>query len=494
MDVLMYLRKSRAEELHDTTEETLRRHKEQLMDLSVQRGYHIIATYEEVVSGESLYARPQMLALLSAVETGNFDAVLVMDIDRLGRGSMAEQGLIFDTFRRSKTRIITPEKVYDLSNDSDEEITELQSFIARRELKIIKKRLHRGVMKTFNDGYYIANAPYGYRKTKKDKRPTLEIYEPEAKFVRMIFDMYVNSGIGTQTIAEQINSLGAKPQRSEKFNRSTVAYIIKNPVYIGKVTWDKTKYTKENGTRKAAVNRENMKVVDGVHPAIIEEETFSRAQEIMKKQWHKKYFDGTVKNPLAGLVICGNCGRKMMRHPAGGKSKEPFVLCRTKSCIPSVSAAELEAAVLEDIKKQLRALDADIDQSVPPDVSAFDKSIQTAENEIKQLSHQTAKTYDLLEQGIYDVDTFIERRDALDKRTAFLKKYIASEQERRQSVIDSDRRIASAKIHNVLDVYDSSDATQRNALLRSIVDSITYFRPSTPYRAPFSITVKLKIY
>ena len=182
MDVLMYLRKSRAEELHDTTEETLRRHKEQLMDLSVQRGYHIIATYEEVVSGESLYARPQMLALLSAVETGNFDAVLVMDIDRLGRGSMAEQGLIFDTFRRSKTKIITPEKVYDLSNDSDEEITELQSFIARRELKIIKKRLHRGVMKTFNDGYYIANAPYGYRKTKKDKRPTLEIYEPEAKF------------------------------------------------------------------------------------------------------------------------------------------------------------------------------------------------------------------------------------------------------------------------------------------------------------------------
>ena len=119
MDVLMYLRKSRAEELHDTTEETLRRHKEQLMDLSVQRGYHIIATYEEVVSGESLYARPQMLALLSTVETGNFDAVLVMDIDRLGRGSMAEQGLIFDTFRRSKTKIITPEKVYDLSNDSD---------------------------------------------------------------------------------------------------------------------------------------------------------------------------------------------------------------------------------------------------------------------------------------------------------------------------------------------------------------------------------------
>ena len=50
MDVLMYLRKSRAEELHDTTEETLRRHKEQLYAVAKRMGLHIILTFEEVRS------------------------------------------------------------------------------------------------------------------------------------------------------------------------------------------------------------------------------------------------------------------------------------------------------------------------------------------------------------------------------------------------------------------------------------------------------------
>ena len=115
MDVVMYLRKSRAEELKDTTEETLRRHREQLEALAARCGYHIILTFEEVVSGESLYARPQMLAMLEAVSGGDYDAVLCMDIDRLGRGSMAEQGIIFDALRRSNTKIITPDKTYDLN-------------------------------------------------------------------------------------------------------------------------------------------------------------------------------------------------------------------------------------------------------------------------------------------------------------------------------------------------------------------------------------------
>ena len=54
-----------------------------------------------------------MIELLSEVEKGMYDAVLVMDIDRLGRGNMQDQGLILSTFKKSNTKIITPRKVYD---------------------------------------------------------------------------------------------------------------------------------------------------------------------------------------------------------------------------------------------------------------------------------------------------------------------------------------------------------------------------------------------
>lgn len=491
MDVLMYLRKSRAEELHDSVEDTLRRHREQLEELARIRGYNIIQTFEEVRSGESLYSRPQALAMLEAVSTGNFEAVLVVDIDRLGRSSMMEQGIIFDTFSKTGTKIITLDKVYDLSDDTDEESTEFKSFIARRELKLIKKRFRRGIEKSLDEGFYLANAPYGYRKTTVNRRSSLEIYEPEAAFVRMIFELYTSGALGTHLIAERLNALGAHPARSDRFSRNSVTYILKNPVYIGKVVWNKNHYVTEGGVRHSVPTPEKKRVLDGIHPPIIDEETFEKAQMMLKKQWHKKYYDGTVANPLAGLVRCGNCGGLMMRHPAGKKTKVPFILCQKAGCIPTSRAEDVEEAVLASIKEQLRALDASIEKDSAPDVSAFEKNIFAAEAEIGKLDSQLRKIHDLLEQGIYDVSTFLSRRDEINARVNYLKNYIDDEKLRRQAVLDADRRKLSSRIHSVLDVYAASDAAGRNALLRSIVDHVVYYKTERGASAPFSVLVKL---
>ena len=87
MDAAQYLRKSRMEEGMDT-QEVLAKHRKALAEYAATHGVHIIETYYEVVSGESLYARPEMLRLLEDVEEGKYDAVLVMDLDRLSRGRM----------------------------------------------------------------------------------------------------------------------------------------------------------------------------------------------------------------------------------------------------------------------------------------------------------------------------------------------------------------------------------------------------------------------
>ena len=139
MDAAQYLRKSRMEEGMDT-EEVLAKHRKALAEFADRNNIHIIETYYEVVSGESLYARPEMLRLLKDVEDGCYDAVLCMDLDRLSRGRMRDQGVILDTFKDSGTLIITPEKTYDLSDELDDEMAEFKTFISRREYKIINKR------------------------------------------------------------------------------------------------------------------------------------------------------------------------------------------------------------------------------------------------------------------------------------------------------------------------------------------------------------------
>ena len=111
---------------------------------------------EEIVSGDSLFFRPKMLELLKEVENNMYYGVLVMDIDRLGRGGMKDQGIILDAFKESKTKIITPLKTYDLDNEMDEEITEFKTFFSRRELKTINRRMQGGRIRSIEEGNYIA--------------------------------------------------------------------------------------------------------------------------------------------------------------------------------------------------------------------------------------------------------------------------------------------------------------------------------------------------
>ena len=104
MDTCIYLRKSRAdiEAEKEGQFETLNRHKTTLLKVAKERNLNIIDIKEELVSGEYVEHRPRMMELLEEVKNKKYDAVLVMDLDRLGRGNMQDQGLILDTFKNSE--------------------------------------------------------------------------------------------------------------------------------------------------------------------------------------------------------------------------------------------------------------------------------------------------------------------------------------------------------------------------------------------------------
>ena len=96
-----------------------------------------------------------------------------MDIDRLGRGDMASQGIILDSFRSAACKIVTPRRVYDLSNEMDETYSEFEAFMARQEYKMIVRRMRRGVMAAAREGAHVTEVPFGYVRAWEGKRPTL---------------------------------------------------------------------------------------------------------------------------------------------------------------------------------------------------------------------------------------------------------------------------------------------------------------------------------
>uniref|UniRef100_UPI0034D79431 recombinase family protein n=1 Tax=Bacillus wiedmannii TaxID=1890302 RepID=UPI0034D79431 len=140
-EVAIYLRKSRDES--DGKEDVLAKHESLLLEYAKNHNlkYKI---YKEIGSSEYIDSRPKMVRLLSDVSQKLYDAVLVVDLDRLSRGDLEEMGRISRVFRDSKTIVITPTKTYDFNNEEQALINNFEMVFANHEFRMIRKRMIRG--------------------------------------------------------------------------------------------------------------------------------------------------------------------------------------------------------------------------------------------------------------------------------------------------------------------------------------------------------------
>lgn len=310
MDVIngqysLYLRKSRADlEAEERGEgETLARHEKMLIELARRYGFSIGKIYREIVSGESIEARPVVQELLKDVESGRWKGVLVVEVERLARGDTMDQGRVAKSFKFSNTKIITPIKIYDPNDEFDEEYFEFGLFMSRREYKTINRRLQRGRVSSVKEGKYVGSvAPFGYDRVKlvKDKGYTLAKND-EAPVVEKMFQIYAYNEIAINEVVRRLNSAGYKPRKAKEWTISTVKDILSNPIYIGKIRWDSRKTVKEYRNGKIVNTRprnENYTLCDGLHEPIIDMETWNIVQEKRSKHTPAVIHNKVVQNPL----------------------------------------------------------------------------------------------------------------------------------------------------------------------------------------------------
>ena len=314
----IYLRKSRldAEAEARGEHDILARHRRTLLDLARRMGITIGHIYEEIVSGETIAARPQVQELLHDVEAGRWKGVLCMEVERLARGNTSDQGLIADTFKYSDTKIVTPLKIYDPSNEFDEEFFEFGLFRSRMEYRTINRRLQRGKEASLREGKYIAgSAPYGYERYKlpKQKGYSLRIVPDKAETVKLIYQWYVHGDLssdgspvpmGADSIAKKLDRLGIPSPGGGKWPACTVRDVISNPTYMGKIRWSYRPTIKQMKGGRRIVSRpvDNQAVyADGIHDPIVPPELWAQAQSILKSRSHGPVPKSTqIQNPLAG--------------------------------------------------------------------------------------------------------------------------------------------------------------------------------------------------
>ena len=502
MKVCIYLRKSRADEELEAQGEnnTLFRHRNALLKYAKEKELSVIKIHEELVSGNELFFRPAMLELLKEVEQCLYDAVLCMDIDRLGRGDAEEQGLIFKKFKASKTRVITPNKTYDLDNETDEMFYDFQSFMARQEYRIIKRRMHAGTIRSVQEGNYNSPyAPYGYDIVTDKTSRTLRENKAQADVVRMIYKMYL-SNHKTSDIVRHLNSIGLKSPRGMQWSAAHLQYIIKNPLYTGKIQWKKRsrQQSKESWKAQDVITRPRSEwiLADGKHEGIVSKDDWNRAQEIMTIRYRPPTKLSTaLQNPLAGLVYCGTCGGAMVRRPYK-TNPNPHLMCRTIDCKSRSCRLDwVEAKLIDVLGEVLNGRIEQLKGGNKKDMSGeLEKSLEIAVKNFEVIKKQKLRLYDLFEQGDYSADVFAERMSLLTDRIATSE--AAIEKIKADIAICPTANILEhleQQTKTLLESYHELNIENKNILLKSIVDRVTYKKEKPTWGNNFDLTIHLKI-
>lgn len=513
----IYLRKSRADRDAEANGQgdTLLRHRTALLALAKKMGLTIHHIFEEVVSGESIANRPEMQKLLAEVESGAIAGVLVMEVERLARGNTRDQGIVAETFQYSDTKIITPIKTYDPSDESDQEYFEFGLFMSRREYKTINRRLQRGRMASLQEGKYIAGtAPYGYEriKIKGAKGYTLVIVEDKAAVVRHIYDLYVNGlsqpdgslkRVGSSIIAKQLDLEGVPSPSGGRWAPYTVRDILNNPTYAGYVRWSWRPTVRKvvDGvlTETRPVNK-SMTLIDGLHPSIIDRTVWQQAQSILTSRAYLPMPGGkTIVNPLAGLIYCDMCGRSLVRLRGRRGNSRDMLMCPNKDCSCKGSTLDdVEAALLNGLREWLeeyRLMVTPSRKRAPKSNTApLEKALESLSRERDTLLAQKGRLFDLLEQGVYSIDVFLQRQGELADRISAVEETMAKTEDQLQTErhISAMRLSIIPKVEHLLDVYDQLETAQeKNEMLKTCLERAVYRKTAGGRYAESDMTLKL---
>lgn len=488
-EILLYLRKSRTDDPTLDVEEILSRH-EEILDEYAERTWGKKIPEEqkmrEVVSGETIDSRPELLRILKMIESPKIKGILLVEVQRLGRPDLEDIGRLSKLFRYTNTLVITPQKTFDLRNEYDREAFERELMRGNEYLEYTKKIMSRGRLLSVQQGNFIGTKPpYGYDKDVimegKKKCHTLKINEAEAEIVRMVFDMYVNKDMGRVNIAHHLNDLKVPTRTGALWTQDTLKTMLENEHYIGKVRWNwrKTITVVEDGEIKKVRPKTEVGeylVYDGKHEAIISDELFQAAREKQGKN-HRAKAKTKVRNPLAGLLFC-QCGRAMSLRTYTKHDSPPRLLCDNQVYCKTTSC--LYSEIIDRVRDTLKECIADFEVRIKGD----DKSSQQLhENLIKRLK---ARLEELNRKELSQWEKYSEEEMPKEIFEKLNEKVLAEKDEVQQALckayesmpepVDYEEQLL--RFENALEALDDPDvsAEKKNKLLKSCIERIDYKR------------------
>ena len=320
-----------------------------------RRGWTLVDQYiDNNVSATKKKPRPEYERMISDIEAGRIDAVIVWDVDRLTRRP-AELETFIDLADRHGLALASVGGEIDLASPQGRLTARIKGSVARHEAEQMGRRLARKAEETARAGFStVGPAPFGYeRRVVPRDGGNLRMLVPLEGEARWMRDAYrrLLAGDTLRQISLDMAAAGVRGKRGDTIRGSMLGNMMRRPVYAGIRVF--------RGERLGP----------GEWEPLVSMETFDQAQAILNApgRFHTR---GTApKYLLSGIAKCGRCEAKLRPRIAESYNRAPAYAC--PDCTRLVRVMEpVDTVVQAVIVARLESLNLDLAETDPGDYQA----------------------------------------------------------------------------------------------------------------------------
>lgn len=375
MKAAIYCRLSKEDEDKIGESESIQNQKSMLIQYAMEKGFELYQIYSDEDYSGIDRNRPAFNSMLQAASEHQFDVVLAKTQSRFTRDMELVEKYLHGKFVEWGIRFIAVVDHVDTNDTANKKSRQINGLINEWYLEDLSTNVRSVLDHKRKEGLFIGSfARYGYCKDPNAKGKL--IIDPEAaEVVRRIFSMALN-GIGAHKIARTLNEekipsptaykrlhgihyrIAFKNTNAALWSSPTVYQILHDQLYIGNMVQGKHKKVSYKSEKTIWIPKSQWIVVENMHEAIIERETFETVQMMMQGRTRSSV--GGRIHPLARKVVCSCCGCIMEqtgRPPRADGTRIRYVRCRMHQRAPEVcgnktctNLTDLQNVVLQRIR------------------------------------------------------------------------------------------------------------------------------------------------
>ncbi len=379
-----------------------------LKEYAKQNNYIVVDIYVDGGESGQKLKRTNLQRMLSDIEAGKIDLVIMTKLDRWFR-NIADFYKVIEILKRNNVNWKTIWEDYDTTTASGEFWLNMSLAMGQMEAQRTGERInevfeYKYSKKEVCSGSHI----FGYN-ISTEKR--LVVNEDEARILNLLYDKYIE----TNSINETTRWFNIT--NNSQVCARTIKRYLTNTAYIGRY-------------RHVFKKTNEIEYIDGFSPQIIDNDKFNKVQDMLRINQKKcTRSNGNKRDYIfSGLVYCDECNSRMSGKNSRNKH---YYVCRKKNmrlCNNNTNFSEykLEQYLIDNVENSIRS------EYEHYQAKQFNEN-KTNDNDIKTLERLKKKKEKLVElytNDLIDITQYKEQYYSITNEIEVLSSKVEKEEKK----------------------------------------------------------------